>query len=789
MTTAGLQKKIAEVLGVSSSEKELAFEIFILKVCEILTEDVTLKVQRIGFFQLKKNVDESTCTLLFIPLSEDLYRESKNLFLTIPLPSHYHKEKELDPDVFSIGVGKPILPLSGNDATDTETSYAILRKSIEERVNEILASSDQLPNFNIWDDYYKSVKYVEHPSSSKTDELNADAEFKEEFMAEGLAKNLLELNSFDDHDDSKESPPQEVSLNDLLEGYNAVDSQIEEVPEISSTNEELDFEELKNELSIEEELTVDIDNDSDELDNALQKVIDDIEKNTDETIAGLTDHIVEEEFSEASQKGENLHIDESSETENPGDALQKVIDDVEKNSDETITGLTDHIDEEELSEISTGINEQTDEYLFHQTEEKISEEIELAQEIENVDVNEIIADLAADNEEHVEETEESYSTDEEQYDDSLEIEVPTKSKDIFYEIKHESKLDEVDLDKVNEEDNEQNYYLGLKRKDDEPIEWDWGDELKEEFGVEFLKEEQKQRTEDEEEKRKTDEVETVDEIFKTTQHVRSTLFDELETTVKKEIEEAEEPHQVLEYSGESRRFHFVEEQQLEPSYEDTQSKYPTGTRFESTDEILEEFNNEKGFSFGKTFLIIFSSFVIVVALIIYFIIDNKEQPDKLTQTIPQTDSVTSQQLASSDSSQIYNDEYSDFPRVASIQTKQESGNLKPETNLSSASKESAAQPITTKPESGNGELYRTTGTDTRVNKNIYYDGREYNFQVSSWRNRLKAEQEVQRLRNKGYDAFVIEAFLPEKGGTWFRVRIGNFKSVIEAEQFSTNKTF
>jgi len=368
MTTAGLQKKIAEVLGVSSSEKELAFEIFILKVCEILTEDVTLKVQRIGFFQLKKNVDAKTCTLLFIPLSEDLYRESKNLFLTIPLPSHYHKEKELDPDVFSIGVGKPILPLSGNDATDTETSYAILRKSIEERVNEILASSDQLPNFNIWDDYYKSVKYVEHPSSSKTDELNADAEFKEEFMAEGLTKNLLELNSFDDNDDSKESPPKEVSLNDLLEGYNAVDSQIEEVPEISSTNEELDFEELKNELSIEEELTSYIDNDSDELDNALQKVIDDTEKNTDETIVGLTDHIVEEEFSEASQEGENLHIDESSEAENPGDALQKVIDDVEKNSDETITGLTDHIDEEELSEIRTEINEQTDEYLSHQTE-------------------------------------------------------------------------------------------------------------------------------------------------------------------------------------------------------------------------------------------------------------------------------------------------------------------------------------------------------------------------------------------------------------------------------------
>ena len=101
----------------------------------------------------------------------------------------------MDADVFSIGVGKPILPLTGNDENDAETSYAILRKSIEERVNEILAESDQLPNFNIWDDYYKSVKYVEHTAKDKASDLNADSEFKEEFLAEDLAKSLLEISS------------------------------------------------------------------------------------------------------------------------------------------------------------------------------------------------------------------------------------------------------------------------------------------------------------------------------------------------------------------------------------------------------------------------------------------------------------------------------------------------------------------------------------------------------------------------------------------------------------------
>ena len=129
MTTADLQKKIAEVLGVSSSEKELAFEIFILKVSDILEDNITLKVPGIGFFQLKQtsHVDSTTQSLVFVPITEDLYKESKNLFLTIQVPSHHHVTQELDSNVFSIGVGKPILPLTGDDSSDTETSYAILR--------------------------------------------------------------------------------------------------------------------------------------------------------------------------------------------------------------------------------------------------------------------------------------------------------------------------------------------------------------------------------------------------------------------------------------------------------------------------------------------------------------------------------------------------------------------------------------------------------------------------------------------------------------------------------------
>jgi cell division septation protein DedD len=385
----------------------------------------------------------------------------------------------------------------------------------------------------------------------------------------------------------------------------------------------------------------------------------------------------------------------------------------------------------------------------------------------------------------------------------LEIEVPTKTKETLYELKHESKLEEVDLDKADNENIESMYYLGLKRKSEEPVGWDWGDELKEEFGVEFLKEEvqNKDARDFEETLSSKKEEETIDDIFKTTEHIKPTFFDELETTVKKEIEETNEIeevyetegiHQVLEYTGEPRRYRFVDEQKFETSDTGMETNYAPATSIETTDEIMEEYkSNEKGFSFGKTFLIIFSSFIIVVAIILYMVMNNKEQPKEKITSDTGKDSFSLNQPETEnkiDSSQMVIDEYSDFPRVAKLQPQNESSNINPVTDRSAAAGETTIQP-TTKPDLKNNDLYRTLGTDTRVNKNIYFDGRQYNFQVSSWRNRYKAEQEVQRLRGKGYTAFAAEVYLPQKGGTWFRVRVGNFKSKEEAEQFFSNNTF
>jgi cell division protein FtsN len=65
---------------------------------------------------------------------------------------------------------------------------------------------------------------------------------------------------------------------------------------------------------------------------------------------------------------------------------------------------------------------------------------------------------------------------------------------------------------------------------------------------------------------------------------------------------------------------------------------------------------------------------------------------------------------------------------------------------------------------------------------IFTDGNTYCFQVSSFRYRSQAEKEAMQLRDKGANAFVVEANLPELDGTWYRVRVGYFDSLAEARE-------
>ncbi|PLX24114.1 MAG: hypothetical protein C0600_13600 [Ignavibacteria bacterium] len=58
---------------------------------------------------------------------------------------------------------------------------------------------------------------------------------------------------------------------------------------------------------------------------------------------------------------------------------------------------------------------------------------------------------------------------------------------------------------------------------------------------------------------------------------------------------------------------------------------------------------------------------------------------------------------------------------------------------------------------------------------------DYFIQVSSWPDLAKADLDAERFRAQGFDVIVESEFIPSKGGTYYRVRLGPYENAAEAE--------
>lgn len=71
-----------------------------------------------------------------------------------------------------------------------------------------------------------------------------------------------------------------------------------------------------------------------------------------------------------------------------------------------------------------------------------------------------------------------------------------------------------------------------------------------------------------------------------------------------------------------------------------------------------------------------------------------------------------------------------------------------------------------------------------VSDMIFTDGKLYTAQISAWRTQVKAETEAAKLKQEGYNAFVARIYFEEWNETWYRVRVGYFKSFEEARSLA-----
>ncbi len=74
-----------------------------------------------------------------------------------------------------------------------------------------------------------------------------------------------------------------------------------------------------------------------------------------------------------------------------------------------------------------------------------------------------------------------------------------------------------------------------------------------------------------------------------------------------------------------------------------------------------------------------------------------------------------------------------------------------------------------------------SNNEKNVGEMIFTDGKVYVIQVSSLRDRSKAESHAVKLKAAGYNSFVTEVNLPQLDGKWYRVRVGFYSTLSEAQ--------
>ncbi len=925
MNLAELHKKVAETLGVSISQKELAFELLTEAIADVLTEGITLKVPILGYFQLKQPAKgKSYKQLLYSSLPGDFATKSKTLFLTIDLVQKAKTFSESDSSIFSIGVGKPLIPLFDEENQhNTETSFAMLKKSIEERVKELIAESDQIPNFNLMD----WVLEEEEAFDEETLYLPKSSNSNDEFTS---------TNDFLENDNHTAIDSYSI-LNELLNDNIQIEKP-EDIITDDNSNTTWDDNDILKDINNEEYLEInttsfldlsvsDLMDDSDDTDSNVTKIV--LENYDEPEITGTDDtelEITEPEITET-------YYSEPEITE-PEIAEQEIIEPVDYFTIDTL--LNDSVDNsiEEVKD-SKAASESIDEAL-----DKIAKSFfypEGTAEVKNEDApNNKIFDTEKRYElqdDVIEEMKEVKSESDTSFDEEIIKNISEyTSTPAFVEVEDELKLKEIVDDELKEVEGEQtseansrilNDLLQAKKleitkeEDLEPadegeilsntkIEWNWGDELKEEFGigsepdeveetfplmVDLYKEEkieEKKKVEKIEERKKEEnkDPDTKDDlkartkeleqnIYEELRKTKQDLFDRLERTLEREVSLLKEeiihsyvieqnqnrltsekkksfeeasflpaavqddftPAENIEFKDEKV---FLDFKTPPPKYEFVEEKSQTKlekpkriTILLSPEEKAVEENPDTSYqpeiqtilpevkkkNYGKIVAFVLFSLIVVAGISSYYLfflkadaskknveaqVQNQNNPINTTTYSAQENIKTDLPV---DSLLRYEEEFSDFPTTATAPVpikpykEEASADLDNSTQINNSSiKKNIPQITLQKTESNIKESSDAKSLAGNVNSNssvketslsnlIFFDGKTYSFQISSWNNYALADKEVKRLRDLGFNAFIVEAFVPQKKGTWYRIRIGYFSTEEEARNFRTKNNF
>lgn len=195
-------------------------------------------------------------------------------------------------------------------------------------------------------------------------------------------------------------------------------------------------------------------------------------------------------------------------------------------------------------------------------------------------------------------------------------------------------------------------------------------------------------------------------------------------------------------------------------------------------------NVERSKKYKKWFFIIPALLIVIVAGLYYLYKMNNNREDNLNKN---------QELSiSSDNASVIERDYKipvSYPYVPESILKDSLDKTKDKIDASNTVEEHKAlnnngnkQNETTS--IANNKNLIPEGRPISLGKNIYKYDNIYVVQVASFRSNQIAENEAGKYRNKGFNSFVEPVEIKDKG-LWYRVKVGNFNSLAEAESFTS----
>lgn len=785
MDRSQLLKKVATILGVSDTEKELAFEVLLEKISELLEPDEAIKVPDLGYFQVKKKPTklveriiesdlgaESKDTLLFSPVTDEL-AEKELMFLTFEINAKQGNSNKVDENVFDIGFGKPILPLAKEiGQTDSDTSYLLLKKSIEERVLELLSGSDKLENFDLWEEYLQQLE-IEDENSIKDNtlsELNIEntEEQPDDEDTELIQRAIVQETVFDDVEEDKDNDENEdEDLIELMKNENL--SLTQEEPDDNLSDAKLDVGELAEPISEEEEVVepnyeidekieqvIDVEDaaepkfDEDDLSEAKFEIDDEIEQTINEEVESKLRFEVSD-LPETAFEVDDLLSDDS-DINDETDSFSEEDDEINNVS----------VKENDLAEIET---DQTESTSVSFVEEELKNEFGAFS-----DQKEIHDRMAAaskdvlDEDTEIKENEiKGFSESEIEDEDLFSLDFFEKEEDLIKETTQNNLNGLQDNTEENETITKSEERMGDDNNKDS-LEWDF-EEIHDDDNPEETPAEASGSEEDED----------------------ADLFKKLEESLADENSDSKKSTEADSILGD---FEGPEEEVSE-TYPDTtgitldrsEMELPVDEDVEKAEESIKaskSYSDMRKNDSGKGKLIfgLLASVVIVVFVIVYFFSGSNTLPNNnlagdSTAQITNDDSGEVNDI-SEDNSDVISIDKDDDP----IQAEQ-----------SDVVRTEQPPKTVVKQQSSGGDLVRVYENEKSVGNLIFFNGKDYYFQVSSHNSLDKAKAAANVLRQKGLDAFVMKAWISKYNAFWYRVKIGFFKSQAEAKNFQRNNKF